>query len=139
MDLIGKYSYAGITYLVWRGEFPSTEQSQMMEALLSVCIEHSLNSPSVDVVRFVASCGVPLQTAVSAGVSAFGDWYGGTIEQSAKVLQDGVKAAHADGKSLQATAEAILNQYTQSREKLPGYGHPTHTADPRTKKLLEVA
>jgi citrate synthase len=139
MDLIGKYSYAAITYLVWRGELPSSEQSRMMDAVLSVCLEHSLNAPSVDAVRFVASCGVPLQTAVSAGVSAFGDWHGGAIEQAAKLLQDGVKASREGGKSLQATAETMLRGYSQRNEKLPGYGHPTHTADPRTKKLLEVA
>jgi citrate synthase len=90
-------------------------------------------------VRFVASCGVPLQAAVSAGVSAFGDWHGGTIEQSAELLQDWIKAARADGQSLQATAETMLSRYSHSKEKLPGYGHPTHTADPRTKKVLEVA
>jgi len=139
MDLIGRYSYAGLTYLLWRGELPSHEQSRMMEALLSVCLEHSLNAPSVDAVRFVASCGVPLQTAVSAGVAAFGDWHGGTIEQAAKLLQDEVKAARADGRSLRTMAENLVSGYSQRKEKLPGYGHPTHTADPRTKKLLEVA
>ena len=139
MDLIGKYSYAGLTYLLWQGELPSMEQSRMMDALLSVCIEHSLNAPSVDAVRFVASCGVPLQSAVSAGVSAFGDWHGGAIEQAAKLLQDGVKAARADGRSLRAAAEDMISGYCQRKEKLPGYGHPTHTSDPRTKKLLEVA
>ena len=138
MDLVGKYTYAGLTYLLMRGELPSDEQSRMMDALLAVCLEHSLNSPSVDAVRFVASCGVPLQSAVSAGISAFGDWHGGTIEQAAKLLQDGIKA-RADEGSLQAIAENILSDYSHKKEKVPGYGHPTHTTDPRTKKLLEVA
>lgn len=139
MDLIGKYNYAGLTYLLWRGELPSDEQSRMMDALLSVCLEHSLNSPSVDAVRFVASCGVPLQSAVSAGVAAFGDWHGGTIEDAAKLFQDSVKVAAETKLSLKATAEDMLRRYSESKTKLPGYGHPTHTADPRTKKLLEIA
>src|SRR5208283_3673716 len=90
MDLIVKYSYADLTYLLWRGELPSAEHSRMMDALLTVCLEHSLNAPSVDATRFVASSGVPLQAAVSAGVAAIGDWHGGAIEQAAKILQDGV-------------------------------------------------
>jgi len=139
MDLVGKYSYAGLTYLLWRGELPSDQQSRMMDALLSVCIEHSLNSPSVDAVRFVASCGVPLQSAVSAGVAAFGDWHGGTIEEAAKLLQEGVKTAEVDKQSLQTAAERMLGEYSKRKEKLPRYGHPTHTVDPRTKKLLEIA
>ncbi|MGA3109521.1 MAG: citryl-CoA lyase [Candidatus Bathyarchaeia archaeon] len=139
MDLIGKYSYAGLTYLLWRGQLPTEEQSRMMDALLSVCLEHSLNSPSVDATRFVASCGVPLQSAVSAGVSAIGDWHGGAIEQASKLLQDGVSRAKENKLSPRDTAEAILQGYSGSKEKVPGYGHPTHTKDPRTTKLLEIA
>jgi citrate synthase len=138
MDLIGKYSYASLTYLLWRGELPSAEESRMMDALLSVCLEHSLNSPSVDAVRFVASCGVPLQSAVSAGVSAFGDWHGGTIEEAAKLLQEGVRTSTERKGSLTARAEEIVKTYREKGMKLPGYGHPTHTSDPRTKKLLEI-
>jgi citrate synthase len=139
IDLIDKYSYAGLAYLIWRGELPTKEQSRMMDALFSVCLEHSLNSPSVDAVRFVASCGVPLQSAVSAGVAAFGDWHGGAIEEAARLLQESVKAATLGKHPMQATAEDIVTKYSQSKEKLPGYGHPTHTEDPRTRKLLEVA
>jgi len=139
MDLIGKYNYAGLTYLLWRGELPTNEQSKMMDALLSVCLEHSLNSPSVDAVRFVASCGVPLQSAVAAGVSAFGEWHGGTIEDSAKLLQEGVKAAEEHDKPLELMAREIAEDYRERKARLPGFGHPTHTADPRVKKLLEIA
>jgi citrate synthase len=90
MDLVGKYTYADLTFLLWRGELPSAEQSRMMDALLTVCIEHSLNAPSVDATRFVASSGVPLQAAVSAGIAAIGEWHGGAIEQAAKMLQEAV-------------------------------------------------
>lgn len=69
MDLVGKYSYSDLTYLLWQGDLPSPNHSRMMDALLTACLEHSLNSPSVDATRFVASCGVPLQSAVSAGVA----------------------------------------------------------------------
>jgi len=55
MDLIRRYNYADLTYLLWRGELPSQSHSHMMDALLTVCLEHSLNSHSVDATRFVAS------------------------------------------------------------------------------------
>ena len=89
MDLVGNYSYTDLAYLLWRGELPSRDQSRMMDALLTVCLEHSLNAPSVNATRFVASCGVPLQTAVSAGVAAVGEWHGGAIEHAARVFQEG--------------------------------------------------
>ena len=135
-QLVGRYSYADLTYLLWRGELPSQSHSQMMDALLTSCLEHSLNSPSVDATVFVASSGVPLQASVSAGVAAMGDWHGGAIEEAARMLQEG--AAMKD-KSLQETANGILTTWKDSGKRLPGYGHPTHTDDPRTKRLLEIA
>ncbi len=139
MELIGKYSYADLTYLLWRGELPSPSHSQMMDALLTVCLEHSLNAPSVDATRFVASSGVPLQGAVSAGVAAIGEWHGGAIEQSAKMLQEGITHMRERKLTLLQTAEQILKDHSERDEKVPGYGHPTHTRDPRTLRLLEIA
>jgi citryl-CoA lyase len=138
-DLVGKYSYADLTYLLWQGELPSASQSRMMDALLTVCLEHSLNAPSVDAARFVASCGVPLQSAVSAGVAAIGDWHGGAIEQAAKMLQDGVARIKELEISLEQCAEEKLREVTSRKERIPGFGHPTHTKDPRTVRLLEIA
>jgi len=107
-----------------------------MDALLTVCLEHSLISPSVDATVFVASSGVPLQAAVSAGVAAMGDWHGGAIEEAAKMLQEGVARKTQPVKD---AAEDILQAWKGMGKRLPGFGHPTHTADPRTKRLLEIA
>jgi citryl-CoA lyase len=139
IDLIGNYNYGDLTYLLWRGELPSHNQSRMMDALLTACLEHSLNAPSVDATRFVASCGVPLQSAVSAGVAAIGDWHGGAIEQAAKMLQEGIVRMKDTQISAKESAEKILRELTSQKERVPGFGHPTHTNDPRTKRLLEIA
>jgi citrate synthase len=139
MDLVGRYNYADLAYLLWRGDLPSQEHSRMMDALLTVCLEHSLNAPSVDATRFVASSGFPLQAAVSAGVAAIGEWHGGAIEQAAKLLQDGVSEMKTRGTLPKVVAEQILDRYRENRVRIPGYGHPTHTNDPRTRKLLAIA
>ena len=139
MDLVGTYNYADLTYLLWRGELPTRNQSRMMDALLTACLEHSLNAPSVDATRFVASCGVPLQSAVSAGIAAIGDWHGGAIEQAAKLLQEGILRMKNTQISPKESAEKILRELTSRKERVPGFGHPTHTNDPRTKRLLEIA
>jgi citrate synthase len=139
IDLVGKYSYSDLTYLLWRGELPSSEQSRMMDSLLTACVEHSLNAPSVDATRFVASSGVPLQTAVAAGISAIGDWHGGAIEQSAKMLQEGILRSKETQMTVSEVAEEVLAEHRDRKTKIPGFGHPTHTEDPRTKKLLQIA
>ena len=139
MELVGKYSYADLTYLLWRGELPPKNHSRMMDVLLTVCLEHSLNAPSVDATRFAASCGIPLQSAVSVGVAAMGDWHGGTIEQAAKMLQEGFARIRDTHITTKEGSNKILHEHKERGEKIPGFGHPTHTNDPRTRRLLEVA
>ena len=140
MDLVGKYSYADLTYLLWRGELPSAQQSDMMDVLLTVCLEHSLNAPSVDATHFVASSGVPLQAAVSAGVAAVGDWHGGAIEQAAKMLQDGVSRMKDAQMAASEVAREILQEHRDQKQKVPGHGHPTirWTLAPRNSWKLRI-
>ena len=66
-QLMQRCSFGDVVYLLLKGELPTGAEGKMVGALLVSCCEHSLASPSVDAVRFVASCGVPLQTAVAAG------------------------------------------------------------------------
>jgi citrate synthase len=103
----------------------------MVEAILVACCEHSLASPSVDAVRFVASSGVPLQTAVAAGISSIGEWHGGAIEPCARLIKIAVDE--------QKSASAILADLKARNQRMPGFGHATHTHDPRSKVLLELA
>ncbi len=79
-QLARQRSFGDVVHLLLTGELPRGEQGKLIEAMLVAVCEHSLASPSVDAVRFVASSGVPLQTAVAAGVSAIGDVHGGAIE-----------------------------------------------------------
>lgn len=124
--------FGDITYLLLTGELPKGNEGKLVEAILISCCEHSLASPSVDAVRFVASCGVPLQTAVAAGISAIGDIHGGAIEPCARILQAAVK----DGRD----ARTIFAELREQKKRLPGFGHPVHRdQDPRVKVLLELA
>ncbi len=130
-QLTRQCSFGEIVHLLLTGELPEGNEGKLVEAILVSCCEHSLASPSVDAVRFVASTGVPLQTAVAAGVSAIGDVHGGAIEPCAKILRDAVTG----GKS----GEQILRDLKAAGQRMPGYGHPVHTNDPRTIILLSLA
>lgn len=130
-DLIRKRSFGDVVYLLLTGELPKGREGELVEAILVSVCEHSLASPSADAVRFVASCGVPLQTSVAAGVSAIGEVHGGAIEPCAKILQ-----RHVDGGN---SADAICADLKAEKKRLPGFGHPMHTKDPRTQTLLAMA
>jgi len=124
-------SFGDVVHLLLKGELPDGHQGRMVEAILVSCCDHSLASPSADAVRFVASCGVPLQTAVAAGVSAIGDVHGGAMEPCAEILQQMVSAG--------TSAEDVVANLRAAGKRLPGFGHPVHSEDPRVTVLLELA
>lgn len=130
-ELASKRSFGDVVYLLLTGELPTGQQGRLVEAILVACCEHSLASPSADAVRFIASSGVPLQTAVAAGVSSIGDVHGGAIEPCARLLSEAVSA----GK----TATALLTDLKAEKRRMPGFGHPVHDQDPRTQVLLRLA
>jgi citryl-CoA lyase len=130
-ELAAKRSFGDTVYMLLTGELPEGNEGRLVEAILVACCEHSLASPSADAVRFVASSGVPLQTAVAAGVSSIGDVHGGAIEPCARL----VKSAVERGQS----AKSLLEELKSQKRRMPGFGHPIHTRDPRTRVLYELA
>lgn len=134
-QLMGNRSFGDVVYMLFSGELPRGNEGKLVEAILVAGCDHSLAAPSADTVRFVASSGVPLQASVAAGIIALGEWHGGAIEQCAKIFQEAKPA----GKDVQGLANDILAAYRARKERLPGFGHPVHTTDPRTPRLLGLA
>jgi citryl-CoA lyase len=138
-DLIGDVSFAGVVYLILKGELPTKGQERMMDAIIVASIDHGVNAPTALASRIVASGGVPLPTAVSAGLLAIGDSHGGAIEKCAKLLLENVKKSHDTGTPLGDAAKGLVSDAKERKQRLPGFGHRVHTDDPRTKKLLKLA
>lgn len=150
-EMIGKYSFGDAVFLLMKGELPVGNEGRMVEAMLLSGCDHSLMAPSTDAVRFVASAGVPLQAAVAAGIIALGDSHGGAIEECARVLQEALGTAPAPGESvgtppqgltpeeITAIGREVVARHRVERKRILGYGHPVHTEDPRTGKLLALA
>ena len=138
-DLIGNVPYASVVYLLLKGKLPSKEYGKMMDAILTSCIDHGVTPPSSIASRIVASGGVPLPTAVAAGILSIGDAHGGAIEKGAKFLQDGVQQMKKEGKTIEIIASALVKEANEQKKRIPGFGHRIHTADPRTKRLFALA
>jgi citrate synthase len=138
-DLIGNVPFPSVVYLLLRGTLPSKEYGRMMDAIMTSCIDHGVTPPSSIASRTVASGGVPLPTAVAAGILSIGDSHGGAIEKGAKILQDGVQRLKKEGKTLEAVASALVKETSDQKKRIPGFGHRIHTADPRTKRLFALA
>ena len=138
-DLIGNVPYSHVVYLLLKGELPSKEHGKMMDAILTACIDHGVTPPSSMASRVVASGGVPLPTAVAAGVLSIGDAHGGAIEKGAKFLQEGITRMKQDGTSIEEIAKILVNESREQKKRILGFGHRVHTSDPRTKRLFSLA
>ena len=138
-DLIGNIPYPDVVYLLLRGNLPSKEHGKMMDAILTACIDHGTTPPSSIASRTVASGGVPLPTAVAAGILSIGDAHGGAIEKGAKFLQDGIALMKNDNLSLDEICKILVEDSLKSHKRILGFGHRVHTEDPRTKRLFYLA
>jgi citrate synthase len=130
-DLMEHCSFGDIIYLTFKGDLPSGNEGHIIEMIVVSSTDHSFLAPSIDATRFVASGGVPLQASVAAGIISLGDHHGGAIEQCAKLLQDSVKAG--------ASSLEIVSSFRSRKQRVPGFGHPWHDRDPRTRMLSAKA
>jgi citrate synthase len=138
-DLIGNISYSSAVYLLLKGNLPNKQHGRMMDAILTACIDHGVTPPSSMASRIVASGGVPLPTAVAAGILSIGDAHGGAIEKGAKFLQDGVARMKKEDKTIEEIAKILVKESQEQKKRILGYGHRVHTYDPRTKRLFNLA
>ena len=138
-DLIGNVPFSNVVYLLLKGELPSKEHGRMIDAILSACVDHGVTPPSAMASRVVASGGVPLPSAVAAGILAIGDAHGGAIEKGAKLLQESIVRMKKENKSIEEMALVIVKEAKEQKKRVPGFGHRVHTSDPRTKRLFSLA
>ncbi len=137
-ELIGSISYAAGIFLTIRGELPSPQEERVINAILVATMDHGVTAPSAVTARTVASCGVPITTAIAAGISAIGDHHGGAGERCIKFLTESLQNYNEE-QSLRDLASGLVSESKRQKKRIPGFGHRFHTNDPRTIKLLEIA
>lgn len=101
----------------------------LIDAMLIAWVDHGENPPSCQNVRNVASVKQCFAMAAIAGLATFGGAHV-PIEQSAYFLKQ--MACFAGDKLSQA-------EFIRTWPRVPGFGHPVHTGDPRVPPLLTVA
>jgi citryl-CoA lyase len=137
-ELIGRVSFGDLIYLLMTDSLPKAHEGEMIEAMLVSCVDHGLNAPSVNVTRTIASCGVPVSTAVAAGISAIGEYHGGAGEACGKLLSESLE--NNPNKDIDEMAEYIVKMFIESKRNIPGLGHRKYKkVDPRAEKLFSLA
>ncbi len=134
-DLIGNLPFSSTIWQLLTAELPTDKEAKLFDAILTPSIDHGVTPPTALASRTVASAGVPLPTAVAAGILAVGDVHGGAIEECARILQEWAPKIE-EAKGVDQIAADLVATFRETRKKLPGLGHRLHTEDPRTTRLF---
>lgn len=128
-DLIGRNTFVETLVLLLTGSLPLVPDPRcsMIDALLLAWADHGEPPPSTQAVMHAAAVGAPLIQAAISGFSMFG-WDHAPVDAAACLLADWPM----DG------VTTMMREVMASGEKLPGFGHPVHQADPRARALLHL-
>ena len=138
-DLVGRVSYAEMLYMMITGELPSHDAGRLLEAALVAGCDHGASSPAVAAARMAATCGVTLNCAIATGINMLGDIHGGAVEQGMKMYYEIAEQSEKAGLPYADKIREVVQQYKADKRYMPGFGHGTHTDDPRVRRLFEVA
>ncbi|MBS0445147.1 MAG: citryl-CoA lyase [Proteobacteria bacterium] len=137
-ELIGRVSFAGMIWLMTRGELPTEGQGRLLDAALMAAVDHGPQAPSIAIARMAATCGVGLNNAIASAVNVLGDVHGGAGEQAVEMYQS-IAARLRRGEAVEVAVRAGLDEAIARHGKfVSGYGHRFHPLDPRAPRLLEL-
>lgn len=128
--LAGESSFSKTIYLILKGEMPDEKSEKMLDAILTIAIDHGLEPASVVAARNIYSGGSPVQAAVAGGILAFGEFHGGAIEAAMENIYGYVDRPGSD----------LIDDLKAKEKRVSGFGHKLYKgADPRTERLIEIA
>lgn len=138
-ELIGEIDFTDYFWLLVTGEKPRDAQRRMMNACLAAIAEHGL-VPSVQAARMTLAAGPDAwQGAMSAGLLGMGSVVAGSSEVSGRYLAELLDRANDTGRDIADVVKESLQALKAQRKKVPGLGHPQHSAgDPRADRLLAI-
>lgn len=138
-DIIGGISFAQGIFLTLKGTLPDARESRMVEALLNCALDHGFVAASVLAARYIASGNPQFVPSVAGGLLAAGS---NTINpaHSAHFVTRAHERMKAEGWSMEEAARNLVAEMRQKKQRIPGFGHPTHKGvDFRAVKLKEIA
>ena len=137
-ELIGRVRFPDMIWLMLRGELPSREQGDLLEAALVPGVDHGPHAPSIAIARMAVTCGLPVNGAMASAINVLDDVHGGAGQQCMELYNEIDAEAGADGDLVQAATTVIKRHQNAGAKIVPGFGHRFHPIDPRTAPLFEL-
>jgi citrate synthase len=135
-DIVGEMTFAEGFYFIVTGRRPTGSEARVLDAALLVLMDHGL-TPSALVARLVADSNPDdIQIPLAAGVLMVGNRFAGTMVGAGRILSQGM-AYQGDKRTW---AAQIVQEFRQSKRRMPGFGHPDYKdVDPRAQRLFRIA
>ncbi|WP_163264177.1 citryl-CoA lyase [Chelativorans alearense] len=139
-ELIGKIDFTDYFWLLVTGTRPNDAQRAITNACMVAIAEHGL-VPSVQASRMtLAAAPEAWQGAMAAGLLGMGSVVAGSSEVAGRYIAEVLEESRKPGADLHSAAHTSLEALKARRAKVPGLGHPQHSAgDPRANTLLALA
>ncbi|HEY2988144.1 MAG TPA: citryl-CoA lyase [Candidatus Binatia bacterium] len=139
-DLVGKITFSQMTFLMLTGRMPTAGQTRMVDALLTILVEHGMVSSVVAARLTYHTAPEAIQAAVATAILGAGSVHLGSSEWCARMLQEALPRKIDAGADLDAIAAAVAKRYEERKQRIPGIGHRTHAeGDPRADRLFQIA
>jgi citrate synthase len=145
-EIMGEVSFGELSYWMLLRRRPTPGQARVFEAVLASLADHGFVPTAIAARLTFLSAPDALQGAVAAGLLGGGSRFLGVTEDCGQFLAAQLEAHRADGGELPTDdaaydelARAIVTRERAAKRIIPGLGHPTHTADPRVPRLLQIA
>ncbi|MDA9392472.1 citrate synthase [Bradyrhizobium sp. CCBAU 45394] len=136
-ELIGRISFPAMIWLMLRGELPTPQQENLLQAALVASVDHGPHAPSIAIAQMAVSCGLPLNGAMASAINTLDDVHGGAGEQAIELYEYVLRRSQEE--EIDSAAAAAIDHFTATRsEYLPGFGHRFHPVDPRAAPLLAL-
>jgi citrate synthase len=141
-DLLGKATFGNIAFLELFHRLPEPREATVFDSLLVSLVEHGVTANALATRLTLLGAPESLQGAVAAGLLGLGSTFVGTIEGSARMLQEAPSGRpwRTDDAELEKVAEDIVDSFLSQKAPIPGIGHAVHRpVDPRAERLFEIA
>jgi len=137
-QLIGRVRFPEMIWLMLRGELPTPDQAELLEAALVPGVDHGPHAPSIAIARMAVTCGLPVNGAMASAVNVLDDVHGGAGQQCMERYRE-IDALAGESGDVAMAATKVLERHEAAGEKImPGFGHRFHPVDPRVAPLYAL-
>jgi citrate synthase len=141
--LIGQVSFGELAYWLMTDRRPTPGQQALFDAVLVALADHGFTPTAIAARVTYLSAPDSLQGAVASGLLGGGSRFLGVTEDSAAFLHEALATLDPypdDDDGWDAVARRIVSARRESKQLIPGLGHPVHKqGDPRTPVLFALA